>query len=103
MRASALEEALRKDEEENGSTVEKEKSQEEAPKTIVEEVDIAAVNIDIKKGALTDLENTDSSPATPANTKFKSKKGVGDLPEIESEDETKRESLEKSPSEHQKG
>ena len=90
VRASALEEALRKDEEENGSTVEKEKSQEEAPKTIVEEVEIAAVNIDIKKGAVTDLENTDSSPATPANTKFKSKKGVSDLSEIESEDETKK-------------
>ena len=91
VRASALEEALRKDEEENESTVEKENSQEEeAPKTIVEEVETAAVNIDIEKGAPTDLENTDSSPATPANTKFKSKKGVSDLSEIESEDETKK-------------
>ena len=49
VRASALEEALRKDEEENESTVEKEKSQEEAPKTIVEEVEIGAVNVDIEK------------------------------------------------------
>ena len=91
VRASALEEALRKDEEENESTVEKENSQEEeAPKTIAEEVETAAVNIDIEKGAPTDLENTDSSPATPANTKFKSKKVVSDLSEIESEDETKK-------------
>ena len=90
VRASALEEALRKDEEENESTVEKEKSQEEAPKTIVEEVEIAAVNVDLEKEAPTDLEKTDSSPPTPANTKFKSKKGVGDLSEIESEDEAKK-------------
>ena len=91
VRASALEEALRKDEEENESTVEKENSQEEeAPKTIAEEVETAAVNIDIEKGAPTDLENTDSSPATPANTKFKSKKVVSDLSEIDSEDETKK-------------
>jgi len=90
VRASALEEALRKDEEENESTVEKEKSQEEAPKTIVEEVEIAAVNVDLEKEAPTDLEKTDSSPPEPANTKFKSKKGVGDLSEIESEDEAKK-------------
>ncbi len=90
VRASALEEALRKDEEENKSTVEKEKSQEEAPKTIVEEVEIAAVNVDLEKEAPTDLEKTDSSPPTPANTKFKSKKGVSDLSEIESEDEAKK-------------
>ncbi len=91
VRASALEEALRKDEEENESTVEKENSQEEeAPKTIAEEVETEAVNIDIEKGAPTDLENTDSSPATRANTKFKSKKVVSDLSEMESEDEAKK-------------
>ena len=90
VRASALEEALRKDEEESEPTFEKEKSQEEAPKTIVEEVEIAAVNVDLEKEAPTDLEKTDSSPPTPANTKFKSKKGVSDLSEIESEDEAKK-------------
>ena len=90
VRASALEEALRKDGEENESTVEKEKSQEEAPKTIVEEVEIAALNVDVEKEAPTDLEKTDGSPATPANTKFKSKKVASDLSEIESEDEAKK-------------
>ena len=90
VRASALEEALRKDEEENESAVEKERSQEEAPKTIVDEVEIAAVNVDLEKEAPTDLEKTDSSTATPANTKFKSKKGISDLSETESEDETKK-------------
>ena len=36
------------------------------------------------------MEKTDSSPPTPAYTKFKSKKGVSDLSEIESEDEAKK-------------
>ena len=90
-RASALEEALRKDEEENKPTVEKEKSQEEeSQKTILEEEKITAVDIEAKKETPTDLEQTDSSIATPANAKFKSKKVVSDLSEIESEDEAKK-------------
>ena len=91
VRASALEEALRKDEEEDESIVARENSQEEElTTTIVEEEKTSAVNIDIEKETPVDLEQTDSSTATPANAKFKSKKAASDLSEIESEDEAKK-------------